>query len=258
MENEHYSAANPRARYLRSALATLILICSLTLFISAGIWQLNRAGEKHDLKATFAVGALVNTLTKLVDDADAAEFRFRLFELHGQYDPQHQILLDNIVADGRNGYQILTPFKTDGQTVLVNRGWVPADVDRSNLPSINFASEPRTIIARLNSLPVPGMHLGNTVDATAPWPRRMLYPTRDEIATALETTVLDYQLLLNADQDDGYLRNWQAVGVGPERHYGYAFQWFSFAALTLIFYVILNFRWNKQHKNNLQTNTAND
>jgi len=35
-----------------------------------------------------------------------------------------------------------------------------------------------------------------------------------------------------------YANNWSAVANGPEKHYGYAFQWFAmFAALTVIFVV---------------------
>jgi surfeit locus 1 family protein len=79
----------------------------------------------------------------------------------------------------------------------------------------------------------------------------MLYPTRDQIVAALDTQVPDYQLLLDADQANGYLRDWKAIPVGPEKNYGYAFQWFSFAVVTLVFYVILNVRWTRQHKKSL-------
>jgi surfeit locus 1 family protein len=263
MAQQHYSAPNPRARYVRSAITTLVFLVFLLLFVSAGIWQLGRAGQKYDLKATFSAGSVVNTVPALVSDEDAAEYRYRRFELWGNYDPDHQILLDSIVAGGRTGYQVLTPFHTGGRTVLVNRGWVPADADRRILPTVDVSDKSRTIVARLNSLPVPGMHLGNPEFPNGPWPRRMLYPTRDEIAIALDSELLNYQLLLDAKQEDGYLRDWKAVEIGPERHYGYAFQWFAFALLALFFYVLLNFRWNRQHKETLQaeerkSNTTDD
>ena len=258
MTTQPYSGTNPRARYVRSAIATVILLALLTIFISAGLWQLGRAGEKYDLRAAFAAGTLVEVLQEPVNNIDMADHRFRRVELTGRYDPQHQILLDSIVADGRNGYQVLTPFQTEEQTLLVNRGWLAADTDRSILPNIDVDSEPRTIVARINRLPVPGMILdAPTVEATE-WPRRMLYPTRDQIVAALGTPVPDFQLLLGADQGGGYLRDWKAVEVGPQKHYGYAFQWFSFAILALIFYVILNVRWNRQHKKSLATEHDNE
>jgi surfeit locus 1 family protein len=232
---------------------TLLLIILLTVFISAGLWQLGRAGEKHDLNAAFNAGSIVKTLNEPVSDTDAAEYRFRLIQLSGRYDPRRQFLLDNIVSEGRNGYHILTPFISGEQTLLVNRGWLAADADRNILPAIDIDGELRTITARINQLPAAGIKLEAPVEQTPNWPRRMLYPTRDQIVTALDTLVPDYQLLLDADQANGYLRDWKAVPVGPEKHYGYAFQWFSFAVVTLVFYIILNVRWTRQHKKSLGT-----
>ena len=40
----------------------------------------------------------------------------------------------------------------------------------------------------------------------------------------------------------GFRRNWHSAseGLGPERHLGYALQWWGFAALTVFLYVFLN------------------
>lgn len=248
MGQQPYSAAIARARYIRSAIATAILIALLALFVSAGIWQLGRAGEKHDLKAAFSAGSITEVLQQLVNDSEADDYRFRRFQLRGHYDPGHQILLDSIVEGGRNGYEVLTPFYTDGRIVMVNRGWLVAPADRSILPDIDVPGEERAITVRLNRFPVPGMRLAAADTKAVEWPQRMLFPLRDDIAVALDEPIPDYQLLLEADQADGYLRDWRAVDVGPERHYGYAFQWFAFAVMALVIYVVLNVRWNRQHK----------
>ncbi|MGD2032747.1 MAG: SURF1 family protein, partial [Gammaproteobacteria bacterium] len=47
-------------------------------------------------------------------------------------------------------------------------------------------------------------------------------------------------VLLDASAEDGYLRNWAPTEFGPERHYGYALQWFALAATLVIIYVVLN------------------
>jgi len=259
MEQQPYSAANPRARYIRSAFATVILILLLSVFVSAGVWQLGRAGEKYDLKAAFSAGSITEVLKTLVNDDEADDYRFRRFELQGRYDTRHQILLDSIVEGGRIGYQVLTPFHTADQTVMVNRGWIAAGLDRNVLPAIEVPGETRTIRVRLNRFPVPGMRLAAAANDSDIWPQRMLFPARDEIAAALDKPVPDYQLLLEPDQADGYLRDWRAVDVGPERHYGYAFQWFAFALMAFVIFCVLTFRWNQQHRKLLRTNrNAND
>jgi len=258
MGQQPYSGVNPRARYVRSAIATFTLICLLAVFIAAGLWQLDRAGQKHDLIAAFTAGSVVDTVAKPVADAEAADYRFRRFELSGHFDPQRHILLDNIVMAGRNGYQVLTPFYTGNETVMVNRGWVPANVDRRILPEVDIDDSERRIVGILNTLPVPGMRIDAPQEFFTSWPRRMLYPTRTDLSKALNLTLPDYQLQLEAGLPGGFERDWQPVGVGPNKHYGYAFQWFAFAVVALIFYVILNLRWNRQHKQNLQPEQTMD
>ena len=251
MENEPYRADGESANrhhYARSAIATVALLILLGLCISAGVWQLGRAAEKQILNIDFAGGTIGDTNQQPVDDVAAAEYRFRMFELSGSYDPERQILLDSMVEQGRNGYQVLTPFRTQDMTVLVNRGWVQASPDRRQLPDTSVGGEQRVILARLNRLPIPGVRLPPPDVQDSIWPRRLLFPTRDQIVANLGYAVADYQLLLDPKATDGYVRDWKAVEIGPERNFGYAMQWFSFALLALIFYIILNVRWNKQKK----------
>ena len=40
---------------------------------------------------------------------------------------------------------------------------------------------------------------------------------------------------------DGLLRQWPAPSTGVHKHYGYAFQWFSLCALTLVLYAWFQF-----------------
>jgi surfeit locus 1 family protein len=47
-------------------------------------------------------------------------------------------------------------------------------------------------------------------------------------------------LLLNPDEPFGYLRDWHPGGLSAERHLSYAVQWWSFAALALVLYAVLN------------------
>jgi cytochrome oxidase assembly protein ShyY1 len=41
---------------------------------------------------------------------------------------------------------------------------------------------------------------------------------------------------------DGLLRAWERPDTGAERHRSYALQWYSFAALAAILYVVLGFK----------------
>ena len=237
------SDAAPGTGLHRPVIATVMLVALLSLFFSAGFWQLGRADEKTAILERFATATADGLITELVPDEAAAALRFRTIRLTGRYRPDRQILLDNMTDGGGSGYQVLTPFETGGNTVLVNRGWVRADPDRTVLPAITVGDGQRTILARINSFPAPGLRLEQPAVGGSGWPRRLLFPTAAEPAGVLAVELPAYQLQLMADQPDGYLRDWQAVDSGPEKHLGYAFQWFSFAALACIFYALLMTQW---------------
>jgi surfeit locus 1 family protein len=114
--------------------------------------------------------------------------------------------------------------------LLVNRGWIAAGGDRRVLPDVTPLGGARRVTGRLDRLPRPALRLG----ASAPSGRAagavvLQYPTAEELAAALGGPVLDYQLLLDPAEPGGYVREWRAPGVPPERNLGYAGQWFALA-----------------------------
>ena len=60
--------------------------------------------------------------------------------------------------------------------------------------------------------------------------------TRAQLLDAAELVLLD------ADQPDGYLRQWQPPGFPPLRHTAYAVQWFGLALALGIIYLVTNVR----------------
>jgi surfeit locus 1 family protein len=246
-----YSATQAGAtgmqQYLRPAIATVMLLVLLTVFISAGRWQLRRAAEKEAIQESFVTGAGMELLYEPIDDTAASDSRYRRLQLEGVFLPEQQILLDNIVHGGINGYEVLTPFVTGSTVIMVNRGWVRANPDRRVLPDISVTAEPRTVTGIVNKFPVPGIRFAVEYPSDMPWPRRMLYPEQATIAEALGRPITAYQILLTENQPDGYKRKWKALTVDSKTNYGYAFQWFSFATIAMIFYVILMRRWLQEH-----------
>jgi surfeit locus 1 family protein len=218
---------------------------ALAAFISLGSWQLGRAREKQVLIDSFAAGGrdTVDATGLGFDDLP----RYQQVRLRGSYDSARQILLDNMPsAAGRPGYRVLTPLeRADGRGwVLVDRGWVPLGATRADLPDVAVAGGQREVIGVLDGLPVPGLRVG---PAAAPgassWPRVMLFPTEADLESALATEVESRIVLLDPGAADGFERNWRpSLGFGPERHLGYAIQWFAFALVAVVMLIALNLR----------------
>jgi len=222
---------SPRAAFVRSAVAIVGLLLLAGLLAWLGVWQLRRAEESRGFAQRFAAALDEPALTRAPDEL-ADELRFRRLEVNGRYAPDRQFLLDDRVHDGVAGYEVLTPFPLvdDPRVLLVNRGWVPADPDRRVLPDVRVDSVPRRVTGRAERLPRPGLRLGATLPGEATSPVAVvLYPTAAELATLAREPLLDYELLLDADEPAGFVRDWRAPGLAPERHLAYAGQWFLFA-----------------------------
>jgi surfeit locus 1 family protein len=237
--------AGRRGRFAPPAWATVVTALALAAFVSLGCWQLGRAREKRALIEEFEAGGR-ETL-----DATGVGFdglpRYQRVRLHGSYDASHQVLLDNMPSSsGQPGYRVLTPLRRadGGGWVMVDRGWVPLGASRAVLPDVTVNPDEREVSGVLDALPEPGLRLG---PASAPgatgWPRVLLFPTEADLESAIGHAVGSRILLLDAGLPDGYERQWRpSLGFGPERHLGYALQWFAFAVVAAVVYVALNIR----------------
>lgn len=232
-----------RRKFSPPAWATIGLVITCGLFVWAGLWQLDRRSQKQQLFAAFDDGDAAAIPVEWAAGLPTAKSRYRRIEVDGNYDSRHQILLDSMMHLGRPGYHVLTPLQTGEKAVLVNRGWVPANADRAVLPEVSVAEDRRRVSGRLDLLPRPGIRTApRAIDARATWPRRLLFPTATEIGNELGYQPYEFQLLLDSDAGDGFVRDWRPAITGPERHTGYAIQWFGLALMLVIIYVFVNLK----------------
>jgi cytochrome oxidase assembly protein ShyY1 len=222
---------------------------ALALFSSLAVWQWQRGQAKAAIELQMGLQAATDPLPlDPVAPAPPVDAIAHV-RVQGQWDAARSILVDNRSHDERPGYEVWTPLTlSDGQVVLmVNRGWVPSDGRRDQLPSTAFAvaqAGEQQLTGLWRSLPQPALRLGDAPCGAVPqWPWVLQYPTVDELRCAYGPAALDGVLLLDPDQPEGFVREWSiATAVPPERHYAYAAQWAAFA-LTLIFlFIKLNFR----------------
>jgi surfeit locus 1 family protein len=125
--------------------------------------------------------------------------------------------------------------------VLVNRGWVAANPDRSILPDLSIDDSPREITGRLNRLPRPGIKL-DAVESVfeSGWPRRLLFPNAADLIDQIGYVVYDYQLWLDPDSGDGFELDRPPTRMPPAKHTAYAVQWFALAVTLLVIYFVVN------------------
>jgi cytochrome oxidase assembly protein ShyY1 len=216
----------------RTWLATLLLLIGCALCVRLGFWQWQRGSARQAEWERFARGSA--TLVELGARALASVPLYQHVRVSGTLDAAHQFLLDNRSWQGHPGYEVLTPLHRDGAvTVLVDRGWVPFTGSRAQLPPIGLSADAELALsARVGLLPSAGLALGHAAPAGG-WPAVTAFPTMDELARYLGEPLEGRLLLLDAAAAHGYVRDWQAPGLSPVRHFAYALQWWCFATLAL-------------------------
>jgi surfeit locus 1 family protein len=223
----------------------LLTAAVLPVFVSLGFWQWNRGQARAAQWDEFASGD--GPAIEAPADALARMPRHTRVRVTGRLDGERQFLLENLSYRGAPGYQALTVMQLlGGRRLLVNRGWVPFSGFREQLPDLGLppdAAHELTLAGRIGALPVAGLPSGQAPPALdGPWPRVASFPTLAQLEAAYGAPLLPVVLLLDATSGPGYLRDWQPGGLPPERHIGYAVQWWAFAVLLLGLFIGLNLK----------------
>ena len=224
-------------------LPSVVGLLLLALLISLGFWQLDRAAQKRALLQAYDDRPTDASIRVDEQFALGPGWRYRRAQIIGSYDHAHQFLLDNRVLQGRVGYHVLTPLRLaqGDAVVLVNRGWVAQGATRADLPPLPAPADAELSIEGLIDFPSDKVFvLGEGEDRDPGWPKVLQQIRLDLQAQQLGVRLLPMVLLLDKDQPGGFVREWNPVVVGPERHVGYAVQWFALAAALVILYVWVN------------------
>jgi cytochrome oxidase assembly protein ShyY1 len=222
---------------------TLLAVLLGILFVRLGFWQWDRGNARQAAWNQFARGA--DQVVPLGSARLAEIARFQRVSLEGRFDEAHQFLLDNRSYQGRPGYEVLTPLMRDnGSVALVDRGWVPFSGLRERLPGVAIGSHGKiTVTGRVADLPSAGLESGRAAPASqSAWPKVTSFPTMAQLTQAFGAPLDSHILLLDAQDANGYVRDWHPPGLEPTRHWSYAVQWWCFAFVLLFLWVRLSIR----------------
>ena len=222
-----------------------ILVFSLLmmpLILSLGFWQLERGKEKQQIVDHHKYNQQLPPIISPNQLASGEDHQYRLAWIQGTVDNQRIIILDNKVKNGRPGYEILQPVTVSGlpEKLLINRGWVEASLDRDILPTIPAVDNNVQLRGYLYHTLKGGYRLDDGINQVQDWPSRVGWITLQRAQELYGESFLPYQLRLDQDSPGALKTGWATVAVQPEKHVGYAVQWFAMAITLLIMTIIAN------------------
>jgi cytochrome oxidase assembly protein ShyY1 len=223
----------------------MLALLVVALFTWLGYWQLDRMHEKRAmLDAAHAVVQQRHALPLSIA-ADAPRSRdYDWSAGSGRFAALPPVLLDNQSRDDRAGvraYRVFVPV--DAAPLLVELGWLPVPGDRRMPPVPRPDGEMR--IAGLLA-PPPSAGIATTIvqpqaDGTLLTIALDLPLLRKALAVP---TLAPRVLKLDPAMPLGYARDLDVLPntLPPERHLGYAVQWFGLALAVLATALVLTFR----------------
>ncbi|WP_036136095.1 SURF1 family protein [Luteimonas mephitis] len=220
---------------------------------SLGAWQLGRMHEKQAMLDAVQQVLDLRTPRPLAVAGDIARERdYDWAAGAGRFVDAPAVLLDNQQRDDRPGvraYRVFQPSAPGAAPLLVELGWLPLPGDRK-LPVV---SRPPGELRLAGLLAPPPSH-GILAAVAVPQSGGQV------LATGLDAAGLRDQLhqpglaprVLKLDPAAplGYARDLDVLPntLPPERHLGYAVQWFALAAAVLVIALLLTFRKRKTNK----------
>ena len=207
--------------------------------ISLGNWQTRRAQEKLDLAARVERAGREAPMAVPGKALGPADFAFKRLSAKGEFLPQFTILLDNKVHRRRPGYFVVTPLRLAGSSVhvLVNRGWIAARERREDLPVVTTPSG-EVVVEGLGLEHAPRvLAAGDGVPSGKVWQNLPLEGFSKWSGLALQPVFLEQHSQLA----DGLVREWPRVDFGVDKHTSYAIQWYLFAMVSILIFIVLSF-----------------
>jgi surfeit locus 1 family protein len=219
-------------------LATLLVLTGSAVCVRLGIWQLDRLKQRRAFNAqvTSMRAKSMLDLNQSVP-ADIVTMEWRPVKVTGTYDFEHQVAMRNQYNGDQYGYHLITPLKFSGGAVLVDRGWILADGNSTPEDWRKYDESGKVTVTGQIRLGQEKPAFGGVADAEgkldmwnnldverivaqSPYPMLRVFVQPNEIPGD-EVPPIPFQPEVELTE-------------GP--HFGYALQWFAFAAILFFGY----------------------
>ncbi len=212
----------------KAFLFQLFVILFVTIFCALGTWQLYRLQWKLELISEITYG--LNSSP--IEYSTLIKKNYQRVTTKGKFDYDKQIYLYSLNDNGKPGYDVITPFRTNrNENVLINRGWIVKKLKDS--PSINLKNESeKKIIGLLREIYKPNMFKPDNDLKNNIWFSINL----EDLRNATGEQFNNFVIFLEDNQAKTPLPKKISIDV-PNNHLKYAITWYAIS-ISIIFYYL--------------------
>lgn len=228
----------------RRLIMTPLVLLAAAAMCGLGVWQINRYSQRMALNQHINAQMAAEPLPLGDSVPDPQAFDYRRVVVRGTFDPTQEILLRNRSFQGSTGYDLITPLRISGsqRAVLVDRGWIPLT---EATPEQRKAFAPASGEVEIVGVARVSQELNSPPDPPF-GPDRPRLDAWFHINIPRIQQQTSYPLIpLFVAVQPGPEHSWNppipaaTSDLGPGSHLSYVVQWFSFALITVVGYVVL-------------------
>lgn len=222
-------------------IGSIVVIVVALVCVRLGFWQVSRLQEKRARNAATTTRLALPPIELTSIPRDSAGLVSRRVRISGIYDDDRTVIIAGRALRGSPGVYVLTPLRVGGSWVLVNRGWMPS-ADGASIPLDSIREEgpanADAMIVELSHDP-----RARERDTTAAFRRVWYHASMSALRHQLPYHIPDYLVqLLPSGNAPKYPVRLETPELDEGPHLGYAIQWFSFAVIAVVGWLVLVFR----------------
>jgi len=223
-------------------LATLLVFVGTALCVRLGFWQLDRLAQRRAFNAQFESAQMQPALDLNREQPDdIASMEWRPVKVTGTYDFANQVAVRNQYYQNEYGYHLLTPLQFNGEAIIVDRGWIPAEGNSASSDWRKYDESGTVSVSGQIRLGQAKPAIGGVADVLPQNGSKLeIWNNADvsHISSQLPYPVLPVYIQPQANPADVQppipFQPQVEITEGP--HLGYALQWFTFATILFVGY----------------------
>ena len=225
----------------RSLWMTIMVMFLVTSgLVNLGLWQLNRFEQAQVRQAMFEQ----NEQSPMLWHSDVSlDDEGKWFRLSGMLHQDHSLLLDNQVYQGKIGFRWLIPLEVPSkkQWLLLDFGFIEAGLNLT-LPKLPRIDLPAYVVGQLYQ--VFSNPFNEHLQGEEGYPKKIQALNVSELEYEMQQSLAPYVFRIRSFEGFDTRHYWRPTSMKPEKHLGYAVQWF---ALALFFNVLMLWWYRKTY-----------